>query len=128
MLFDVLGVILTLVLWETDAALGYVIWFVVGVFCAAFIYPIMGDADPDSPAGRRNGLLVVVITTVTALVLGMLSSLAWSASGNAEAFAPNHRGMTITYLVTVVLAVAWARFVLFREPARAETHSVSQRS
>ena len=31
--------------------------------------------------------------------------------------APDHRGVTITYLVTTVLTVAFARFVVFREQA-----------
>ena len=122
--FDLVGVALTLLVdmvaglhrvWEGSSFLAYVIWFVAGVFCATFIYFRSTDEGYDSPEERRRGLQLLVITSVVAVVLGMLSSFVWSDSGAGEAVAPDHRGVTITYLVTVVLAVAWVRFVLFRE-------------
>lgn len=128
LIFDVVGVLLTLATdllamvnryWETSALLAYAVWFVVGVFCAVFIYAQTIKEDWESPAGRREGTLVTVITGVVAVGLGLLSSLVWSTSGGGEPVAPDHRGVTITYLVTVVLVVALARFVLFREGADA---------
>lgn len=123
-LFDIVGVGLSLVLdlvalvdrhWESSAALGYVIWFVMGVFCAACIYGQTVTDDWESAAGRRAGTLATALTAVVALALGLLSSLVWAGGEFAEPVAPDHRGVTLTYLVTTVLAVGLARFALFRE-------------
>lgn len=123
-IFDIAGVALSLFLdlvsmvdrhWETSAALGYVIWFVVGVFCAAVIYGQAAGEDWDSAEGRRLGTQATIITACVALGLGLLASLVWSGSEGTEAVAPDHRGVTITYLVTVVLGVVLARFVVFRD-------------
>ena len=133
--FDLVGVALTLLVamvaglhrvWESSSFLSYVIWFVAGVFCAMFIYFRSTHDDYDSPEGRRRGLQLLVMTSVVAVVLGILSSFVWSDSGAGEAVAPDHRGVTITYLVTVVLVVAWARFVLFRGHVRAEPGSAER--
>ena len=128
--FDVVGVALTLLVdmvvvlhrrYESSSLLAYAIWFVVGVFCAVFIsMPRNDEDDPDSAEGRRRGLALVAVTAAVAAVLALLASFVWSGSGASEAVAPDHRGVTITYLTTVVLAVAWARFVLFRAPGRVE--------
>lgn len=142
-IFDIAGVALSLFLdlvslvdrhWETSAALGYVIWFVVGVFCAAIIYGQVVGVAWDSAEGRRQGTQATIITAGVALALGLLASLVWSGSEGTEAVVPDHRGITITYLVTVVLAVCLARFVVFRDtsgdrpdlagPARDELLSV----
>lgn len=127
--FDIVGVLLTLLVdlavvlhrrWEGSSPLAYVIWFVVGVFCAVFIYfRRTSEEGPDTPAGRRTGRRLVMVVGAVSLVLGFLSSLVWSGSGASEAVAPDHRGMTITYLVTVFLAVVWMRFALFREQSAA---------
>lgn len=126
--FDLAGVALTLLtdlagfvdrVWETSALLGYTIWFVVGVFCGVFNYPF---DDPESDAGRRAGVEALVATTAAAVVLAAVASLFWSANEGTEPVAPDHRGVTLTYLVTTVLTVAAARFVLFREePAQVGT-------
>lgn len=131
--FDVVGVVLSLLVdmvivlhrrWEGSSPLAYVIWFVVGVFCAVFIYlRRTGDDGPETDAGRQTGLLLVVVTSVVAFVLGLLSSLFWSGSDATEAIAPDHRGVTITYLITVVLTVVWMRFVLFRRLPAVESNS-----
>ncbi len=128
LVFDVGGVGLTLLtdlvgfvdrVWETSALLGYTIWFVVGVFCGVFNYPF---DDPESDAGRRAGVDALLGTTAAALVLGAVATFFWSASEGTEPVVPDHRGVTITYLVTTVLTVAAARFVLFREvPAQVGT-------
>lgn len=99
---------------ETTALLGYVIWSVVGVFCGTFIY-FSSEGEPDSPEGRRTGLTVLGVTMEVALLLGSLSALVGSGSEAAQPIAPEHRGVTLTYLVTVVLTIAAARFVVFRE-------------
>lgn len=135
--FDIVGVGLSLLLdlvalvdrhWESSAALGYVIWFVMGVFCAACIYGQVVREDWESPAGRRTGTLAVAITAVVAVVLGMLASLVWAGGDFAEPVAPDHAGVTITYLATTVLAVALARFVVFRDASgdRPKTLSVTE--
>lgn len=122
---DVVGVGLTLLVdlvafvdrvWETSALLGYVIWFVVGVFAGAFNYPL---EDPESEAGRRSGVVALAATAAAALVLGAVAAFFWSSSEGTEPVVPDHFGVTITYLVTAVLAVAAARFVLLR-PAPAD--------
>jgi hypothetical protein len=122
--FDLIGVLLTLLVdmavvlhrrFEGSSPLAYVIWFVVGVFCAVCIY--MGQTendDYDSAEGRKRGQKLVVITALVAGALGFFASLVWSGDAR-EAVAPDHRGVTITYLVTVVLTVTLARFGLFRE-------------
>ena len=129
--FDVVGVVLTLlvelvaaldIVWESSTLLGYVVWFVVGVFCALFIY-VRSDDDYDSPEVRRRGLKLLVIASVLAVALGALSSLVWSENGADELVAPDHRGITITYLTTVVLVIALLRFVLFRGHVRAKPRS-----
>ena len=127
LVFDVIGVLLTLlaeltaglsIVLEVSDFLGYAVWFVVGVFCGICIYPdSTGKDDHDSDEGRRNGLHAIWVTGAVAAVLAALSSLVWSNGGGAEAVAPDHRGVTITYLVTTVLTVAFARFVVFREQA-----------
>lgn len=126
LVFDVIGVVLTVVVdalavvhrhWESSAPLGYVLWFVVGVFCAVFVYGQAVKEEWESPEGRRAGSQVAILTAVAAVVLGLLSALRWSGVEGVEPVAPDHRGITITYLVTVVLAVGLARFVLFRETA-----------
>lgn len=126
--FNLAGVVLTLLLdmaivlhrqWEGSSPLAYVIWFVIGVFCAACIHGAPDGDGYDSPAGRRSRSRLVVVTAAVAVVLGLLASLAWSGSGASEAVAPDHRGVTLTYLATVVVFVALARFVLFREGAGA---------
>lgn len=123
LIFDVVGVLLTLVVdalallhryWESSAALGYVVWFVIGVFCAVFIYGQTVKDEWESPAGRQAGSQVSLITAVVAVALGLVSSLLWSAGDNAEPVAPDHRGITLTYLITVVLTVGLTRFVVFR--------------
>lgn len=123
-IFDLAGVLLSLGLdlvamvdrhWESSAALGYVIWFVMGVFCAALIYGQIVEEDWESPAGRRAGAQATIITTGVALGLGLVASLVWSGSEGTEAVVPDHRGVTITYLATVALAVGLARFVVFRD-------------
>ena len=125
-IFDIAGVALSLFLdlvslvdrhWESSAALGYVLWFVVGVFCAAVIYGQLVEEEWDSAAGRRAGTQATIISACVALGLGLLASLVWSGSEGTEAVVPDHRGVTITYLVTVVLAVCLARFVVFRDTA-----------
>lgn len=125
LLFDVICVVLTLfaefvaaidIVWETSPPMYYAVWFVVGVFCALAIYMRSDDRDVTSPAAHRRGTTLVIITGLVAVALGFLSSLVWRGGDFAEPVAPDHAGITITYLVTVTLGVAWARFVLFREP------------
>ena len=120
--FTLLGVLLTVVIdvaivlhryWEDSPPLAYVIWFVVGVFCATFIYMRGTGDDAESAAGRRAGSRQLAITAAVALVLAALSSLVWSPNA-MEPVVPDHRGVTITFLVTVVLCVALARLVVFR--------------
>ncbi|HEY3517673.1 MAG TPA: hypothetical protein VGL98_11555 [Gammaproteobacteria bacterium] len=135
LIFDVVGVLLTLIVdamvvlhrwFESSSLLGYAIWFVVGVFCGVFIYMAQSSADDhDSAEGRRRGQRLVGVTAAVAAVLALLSSFVWSGSEATEAVAPDHRGVTITYLITVVLTVAWGRFVLFRGTAAAEPGSAA---
>jgi hypothetical protein len=133
LVFDVIGVLLTLlaeltaglsIVLEVSDFLGYAVWFVVGVFCGICIYPdSTGKDDHDSDEGRRNGLHAIWVTGAVAAVLAALSSLVWSSGDGVEAVAPDHRGVTITYLVTTVLTVAFARFVVFREQAGVHVES-----
>lgn len=124
--FDVLGVGLTLLaegyaglhrVWEVSTALGYVVWAVTGVFCAVVIYGPVLDGDPESPEGLRQGSRLVQVTAGVAVLLAGVSSLFWSSAEGTELVAPDHRGVTLTYLATVPIVVAWARYVLFR-PSR----------
>lgn len=128
LVFDVIGVALMLlaelvaaldIVWESSGALGYAVWFVTGVFCAMVIYDRPPDHDVVSPTARRRGTQLVIVTGVIAVAVGMLSSLVWSGGGFIVPVAPADPGVTITYLATVVLGVAWVRFVLLRAPAPA---------
>lgn len=130
LVFDLAGVVLTLladlvaalhIVWESSTLLAYAVWFVTGVFCAMFIAGDPTEGDGDSPEGRRTGWRLIIITLLVAVALGFLSSFVWSASDSAEPVAPDARGVTITYLATVVLVVAWARLVFFRKAAPATT-------
>ncbi len=118
--FDVVGVGLTLAcaalasvhaVWETSAALGYVVWFVVGVFCGLANYPL---ERPDSADGRRAGITALASVAAGALLTAVAASFFWSANEGTEPVVPDHQGVTVTFLVTVVVTVAAARFVLFR--------------
>ena len=103
---------------ESSGLLGHAVWFVTGVFCAVFIYGPELDREPASVEGRRRGTRLVVATAVAALGLGAVASLFWSGSGLAEPVVPDHQGVTLTYLLSTVAAVALARFKLFAEETK----------
>lgn len=116
---DILGVVLTVVLdflsflyytlnWSSAAP--YVIWFVVGIFTATAIY----FRDPARTS--EDGVRVVVCTVAVAVVLGLLSTRVWSWSG--EPVAPDHVGVTLTWLITTALATAVWHRLMTSEPAR----------
>lgn len=119
-LFDVLGVVLTVVadllglvhrVLETSSPLGFAIWFVTGVFCSLAIYGVAGGMDGSEQA-RQRGSEAWVVTAVCALGVGAASSLLW-ADGTDAAVVPDSAPLTITYLATVVAGVAWWRIGVF---------------
>jgi hypothetical protein len=125
--FDVVGVVLTvgadllgLLHWrlETSTPLGYVVWFVTGVFCSLAIYGVAGGMD-DSPQARRRGWEAAAVTLVCAPALLGASSVFW-VHGTDVAVAPDSPSITVTYLLTVVFGVAWWRIGVFsaRGPVR----------
>lgn len=123
--FDVVGVVLTLGAdllgmthrrLETSSPLGYVIWFVTGVFCSVAIYGAAGAME-DTPQARRRGRDALVVTAVCAVVLAAASSPFW---GGGAAVAPDSGPITIGYLLTVVAGLAWWRFGVFSGAAPAD--------
>lgn len=137
--FDVLGVGLSLLIsllalvdrrYESSSLLDYVLWIVVGMFAGTVI--TMGhrsDGDFDSPSGQAEGKKLVFVTAGVAFGLALLSSLVWSSSEFAEPVPLDHRGVTLTYLSTVVLIVAGAHFWLFKpEKNKPGSRSVSASS
>lgn len=115
--FDVLGVLLTVVmdllgfLYYTlnwSGAAPYVIWFVVGVFTATALY------FRDPPRRGPDGVRVVACTAAVAFALGLLSTRLWSWSG--EPVAPDHVGVTVTWLVASVVGAIWWHHVVTEQP------------
>ncbi|MEU8262678.1 hypothetical protein AB0C02_18880 [Micromonospora sp. NPDC048999] len=107
--FDIIGVVLTVIAdftgllhrtLETSAPLGYAIWFVVAVFTSVTLYV------RDPARSRAEGVRALVAASVVATLIGLASSLVWGWTG--EPVAPDHPGITITWLATSVFAaVVW---------------------
>ncbi|MFT4262419.1 MAG: hypothetical protein QM572_03470 [Nocardioides sp.] len=127
-LFDVLGVVLLLlaelvaaldIVWQDSIGLGYVVWFVTGVFCSVTIY-LHGNEDASVDVVRRAGLLRVAVTIPVCLLVGLVSSPFWA--DDVEVRAPPDSGpLTITYLVTIVAAMLFWHFVVFTPTRRQPT-------
>lgn len=115
--FDIIGVVLTVITdligllhrtLETSAPLGYVIWFVVAVFTSVVLYV------RDPARTRAEGVRTLIAAAVVATLIGLASSLVWGWTG--EPVAPDHPGITITWLAGSVLAAVMWHVVMLSDP------------
>jgi hypothetical protein len=130
--FDIVGVIVCLFfdilsLGDSDTAVYYALWFVLGVFCGLFSYDTGGSiASPKSSAdgtdeqatnqewtdredSGKYGLLVILVTLV---VLGALSvifyRLWWQGSMEPTGFAPDSGPLTLTFFGAILASSIFA--------------------
>lgn len=122
-LFDLVGVVLTLVaqfiasidiVMEWSIGAGYAVWFVTGVLCAAFIGSSTLFPEGGTTPSARDGVRLTLVTGIVVCIAGWLASFIWSDGIDGEAMVPDDRRLTITYLASVVTALATFAF-LFRK-------------
>ena len=104
-----------------SAALGYAIWFVIGVFCGLYAYNFAGawaspkgDGDWSGRPGARligTGVLIVSALIIVG-VAGLAYALFWSKGVAGEDYVPDSAPHSIVFLAAVLGAAVMGRFFL----------------
>jgi H+/Cl- antiporter ClcA len=118
-----------------SAALGYAIWFVIGVFCGLYAYNFAaawaspkGEGDwSERPGARRIGTGVLIVgALVVAAAVWLGYALFWSQAVAGDDYVPDSAPHSIVFLVAVLGAAVMARFFLMpSEPAAKQPDVVS---
>ena len=96
---------------RTSAALYYVIWFVIGVFCGVLIYVTCGSfTSPEKKGGLmewgdkgQTGLLIIFTTGAILAGLSILFyRLDWRYSRADSVYVPDSESLTLTLFFTIL--------------------------
>ena len=130
--FDIAGVVVSFVFEvagvvsrDISAALFYVLWLVLGVFCGLLNYNTAGSfASPKSGTdwtervdASQTGLLVCAISILLLMGLSvLLFSIFWSRAGEGDHYVPDSMPLTLTFLVAIAAATFLAHHALRPSP------------
>jgi hypothetical protein len=108
-----------------SGALPYAIWFLLGVFTGFIVLGAAGDwasaegrGDWDSRPGAARTANIVVATSFAAMLAlaAFFNHIYWSRGVAGEYFVPDSAPHTITFFVSILLAMLIGRHALVERP------------